>query len=394
MIIVMVPLNMICFFMTVRSVHTDVNTDIIATQQEGSRSQQKQQQSDNFESSLLQLRCFTTPGCFPTVKCRQGIPQKIARQRKYEEQSFCIDDVRGSSSNSSSLTKSENVDSKGCLVYSFGVYNSLEWEAKVAHYLGCEVHAFDPTMDFPSNIAPGLPGLTFHRLGLQGEGTDMSTTHAVKYDAIDPSLLLSLEDIMIKLGHQNRVIDVLMLDCEGCEWGVLRQLVCEGGDTAMVKQIMTEFHFQYNLGLKDERDVMIAAEAVSCLRKDRWAVTSIETNNAGWREWKYARGVSSVIHSESTLILMSLRRIANHEKMPDKLIEEYATAKRKHSFQERLYEKQFGDDTSLWPPDAIQNVTALANESTEAKNAMESVVVRRAIFDDHPHMVEKDRKEN
>eukprot|EP00957_Ditylum_brightwellii_P195548 14900454-Ditylum_brightwellii.AAC.1 len=52
-----------------RSVHTDVNTDIIATQQEGSRSQQKQQQSDNFDSSLLQLRCFTTPGCFPTMMC-------------------------------------------------------------------------------------------------------------------------------------------------------------------------------------------------------------------------------------------------------------------------------------------------------------------------------------
>ena len=35
-----------------------------------------------------------------------------------------------------------------CLIYSVGVYASLEWEGAAAERLGCEVHTFDPTVSW------------------------------------------------------------------------------------------------------------------------------------------------------------------------------------------------------------------------------------------------------
>jgi len=48
----------------------------------------------------------------------------------------------------------------------------------------------------------------------------------MEYDVINPALLYTLPQIQHKLNHTDREIDVLMLDCEGCEWGALRQLAC------------------------------------------------------------------------------------------------------------------------------------------------------------------------
>jgi hypothetical protein len=42
-----------------------------------------------------------------------------------------------------------------CLVYSFGIHESYEWEEKVAKVFGCDVHAFDPTMNHKTDLAPG-----------------------------------------------------------------------------------------------------------------------------------------------------------------------------------------------------------------------------------------------
>lgn len=152
----------------------------------------------SYTSALATLSCFTTPGCFPSAKCLSGAePQKLARKKKWEEQSFCIEDLKAS---------------PDCLVYSFGIEHSTEWEEKMASLFNCEVHAFDPTMNHPTNIAPGV---TFHKLGLQADGTDMAATHATEYEAIDPSLLLTLPEILKRLGQENRTIDVMMLDCEG-----------------------------------------------------------------------------------------------------------------------------------------------------------------------------------
>ena len=193
----------------------------------------------SYASAIFILKCLTTPGCFPSLNCKSGVPQRIQRRKHWEEQAFCVEDVRRND----------------CLVYSFGIHTSWEWEAKMAKLFGCQVYAFDPTMNHPKQLDNGV---TFHQWGLQAAGTNMSATHSNEYQAIDPSRLYSLDDIMQRLGHANRQLDILMLDCEGCEWGALRQLMCDG-TSHTVNQIVVEMHFQKNLGLLNEADVLGAA---------------------------------------------------------------------------------------------------------------------------------------
>ena len=67
---------------------------------------------------------------------------------------------------------------------------------------GCEVHTFDHTVD-ADWVPPSY--LNYHRIGLAG---------LVEENDID---MLSLPSIIDRLGHEDRVIDVFKIDCEGCE---------------------------------------------------------------------------------------------------------------------------------------------------------------------------------
>jgi hypothetical protein len=253
---------------------------------------------DEYTSALSTIGCFATPDCFPSARCKTGVPQKLQRGKRWEEQSFCVDDLK-------QAAKQQD----GCLVYSFGIHDSWEWEEKVAKQFGCEVHAFDPTVDHAQDLAPGV---TFHKLGLQAEGDDMAKTHAAEYDAIDPTLLLALPDIMQRLGHDKRTLDVIMMDCEGCEWGVLRNLACSK-ESGRVNQIVTEFHFQKSLGLETEVDVLNAAMGVRCLWQENWHVVSIEGSGSSPINWQYARGIPSLLHSPGMLLYITLQRIQEQE---------------------------------------------------------------------------------
>ena len=160
------------------------------------------------------LRCLTIPKCYPTIRCLDDeAPMQIPIDNNWERQAFCVSDLKKISNNG---------DSK-CLVYSFGINDNTELKEKMNEEFGCDVIAFDPTSDLPMNIAPGV---TFHQLGLQGDGVDVSETHSDQYDALDPTKLLTLGQIVKHMGHTGRKIDILRLDCEGCEWGVLKQLAC------------------------------------------------------------------------------------------------------------------------------------------------------------------------
>jgi hypothetical protein len=291
-----------------------------------------------------------------------------------EAQPFCLEDLKVSGGGSNGGGSSS---SSPCLVYSFGIHFSWEWEEKVARLFGCEVHAFDPTMNHRKDLAPGL---TFHKLGLQAVGTNMSRTHGAEYNAIDPAHLLPLNEIMVRLGHQNRRIDVLMMDCEGCEWGALNQLACSPArDHRSVKQIVTEFHYQKSLGLETEEDVLMAAEGLRCLWEERWHITSIERASAGPQNWEYARHVSSVLNEAGMLSSISMRRIPPDAQTPADYLNEMAATERMR--ESPPFSELMGTPIETWPKDVRKRWSELNLRADAARDGWAAVAYDRRHFD-------------
>lgn len=256
-----------------------------------------------YQSALSTLSCFIAPKCYPRYKCAEGLPAKLQRRKKWEEMSFCTKDLV-SRQKQLQRTASDGGVAEKCLVYSFGIERSTEWEEKMAKIFGCEVHAFDPTVDHKDT-----PFVTFHKLGLQGSGT-MKTTNGVEYGAIEPSRLLSLGEIMERLGHVGRMVDVLMMDCEGCEWGVLHQLACRSdGGSKVVGQLLLEAHFQQVLGLATEEDVVMAADAINCLRRDGWGMVTQEKAGCDPRNANVTRGIDQILPHEYFLMYTAMQRL-------------------------------------------------------------------------------------
>ena len=92
-----------------------------------------------------------------------------------------------------------------CLIYSVGSSDDFSFEEAIMQDVSsaCEIHVFDHTVPNPRNKPCGVH---FHPWGLGG--------------AHEPagSALKSLADIVAALGHKGRTIDILKIDCEGCEW--------------------------------------------------------------------------------------------------------------------------------------------------------------------------------
>lgn len=144
------------------------------------------------------------------------------------------------------------VDPRGlsadAVVYSFGIGDNLAWDLAMIARFGCRVHAFDPT---PKSLAwlarQQLPAqLLAHACGLGAADGEQGFAAPAKPRDVnfrprpDGALrapVQRLATIAGELGH--RRIDVLKLDIEGGEYGVLPQLL---GDDPRVVQLLVEFH--------------------------------------------------------------------------------------------------------------------------------------------------------
>jgi hypothetical protein len=125
------------------------------------------------------------------------------------------------------------------LVYSIGSSNDIKFEKAVKNHIGCEIHTFDPTLKVPF---VGGDYATFHPWGVGKEGEEVF----VNYLNIT-FVAHSVESIVKKLGHQGRKIDILKIDCEGCEaqsMPPLFEAVTNG--TLQVDQLLIELHAWVN----------------------------------------------------------------------------------------------------------------------------------------------------
>lgn len=116
-------------------------------------------------------------------------------------------------------------DPHGATVYSFGVRGDISFETDLIQRTGCAVHAFDHTV---AGLPHPVPGIEFSQTGLAA-------------DDQTPPLLMSLPTLMHQRGHAR--IDMLKVDCEGCEWAVFHQLNATGA-LAAIDQLLIELHFR------------------------------------------------------------------------------------------------------------------------------------------------------
>jgi hypothetical protein len=124
--------------------------------------------------------------------------------------------------------------SKNCLVYSIGSNADFSFESdfKQNYNQFCEIHTFDPTGDLNlSRKLAAQAGVDFHPWGLSSKNSGNN--------------MLTLNTIMSKLGHNNRRIDILKVDCEGCEYDAFEsifQAISLG--QVNVGQIQVELHIE------------------------------------------------------------------------------------------------------------------------------------------------------
>jgi Methyltransferase domain len=126
-----------------------------------------------------------------------------------------------------------------CLVYSIGSSGDYAFEDGLVRTLGthCEIHVFDPDPSYGRENDPEKKNIHYHPWGLKGENdTDPGIANAESKDLT----FYSLPQIMEKLGHTGRRLDVFKIDCEGCE---VTSSVDWLSETVDIRQILVETHF-------------------------------------------------------------------------------------------------------------------------------------------------------
>lgn len=122
-----------------------------------------------------------------------------------------------------------------CIIYSIGSNYDFQFEEGLRKYASnCKFHIFDGTMNISKKALPDSLGggnISFHNynVDIKDSGNGIQTK--------------SLRNIINELGHHGKTINVFKIDCEGCEYHVLPELMelIKFGDVN-VEQIQAEIH--------------------------------------------------------------------------------------------------------------------------------------------------------
>lgn len=123
--------------------------------------------------------------------------------------SVCDTTVVGSGWGAHSLC---NPIKQGCIFYSFGISSDYSFDSQLAEIFGCSGFAADPTVSHNSSLHPLV---TFHQIGAK-----MLHEPARKkwFSTSMPSLMKWRRD---------KYVDILKMDCEGCEYSLARDVLSE-----------------------------------------------------------------------------------------------------------------------------------------------------------------------
>lgn len=125
----------------------------------------------------------------------------------------------------------------GCLIYSVAYSlgqqrnKSFKFENAINKEIGeqCEIHIFDPNGS--GNDVPEGENVYFHNWGLVGSGdTPAPGTNGI---------YKTFQETLDALNHHKHFIDILSLDCAGCEWKVYQDWF---NVDVRINQILVEVH--------------------------------------------------------------------------------------------------------------------------------------------------------
>lgn len=111
----------------------------------------------------------------------------------------------------------------GCLVYSVGSNGDFSFETSVHQEISsrCEIHTVD--MNPWQNYGEAPPSFVSYHVYTLGDGESQT----------------SFPEIVRQLNHTGREIDILKVDCEGCEWETYMNWLDAG---VTIRQILVELH--------------------------------------------------------------------------------------------------------------------------------------------------------
>lgn len=128
-----------------------------------------------------------------------------------------------------------------CLVYSIGVKGDIQFESGIQGWVAdgkCEIHSFDlnhrtprgkPVEDLVASV-----GGTFHHWGIMSSEDKRPGGR---------SPWKTFQQTIQELSHASRTIDILKVDCEGCEWESLHYWLKDMHEmNVTARQILFETH--------------------------------------------------------------------------------------------------------------------------------------------------------
>mmetsp|Transcript_13873 Transcript_13873/g.39489 ORF Transcript_13873/g.39489 Transcript_13873/m.39489 type:complete len:357 (-) Transcript_13873:163-1233(-) len=137
----------------------------------------------------------------------------------------------------------QDADKHGCLVYSIGSAGDFRFENSVRAAVGegeCEIHTFDPTGDFSLKMKNPDGKSFYHMWGLKSAGVEEDSQYSLLQSNASSTNgpYYGLAEIMRRLEHEDRIVDLFKIDCEGCEWSVFDDIAAQTN----IRQLMIEVH--------------------------------------------------------------------------------------------------------------------------------------------------------
>jgi hypothetical protein len=116
--------------------------------------------------------------------------------------------------------ENENKNNKkdgGCLIYSVGCAGDFNFEdaMSIKYNKECEIHVFDPA-DWTRKNDIESKNIHYHPWGLVS--TYDKKSKSVVWPKGRGGGFKTFQESIELLGHQDRIIDIFKIDCEGCEW--------------------------------------------------------------------------------------------------------------------------------------------------------------------------------